>query len=184
MAALRAGVRTIEHGTYLDDEAAEAMKEAQAVLVTTRFVKERMLAHGKRTGLPDYAYAKLVATAGVHKQAVTRAIAAGVTIAAGTDSITTGADTALPWGLHGLELALLVDCGMSPLQAIEAGTANAPLTLGPQAPKAGQLQVGWDADVICVDANPLDDIGVLTGPEHVTHVWKRGALEKSPAARR
>jgi imidazolonepropionase-like amidohydrolase len=181
MAALAAGVRTIEHGTYLDEEAAAAMKEAGAVLVTTRFVKVRMMEHGLRTGIPDYAYAKLVETAEVHRRAIELAIREGVTIAVGTDSITTGPDTALPWGLHGLELALLVECGMTPAQAIQAATANGPLTLGPQAPRAGRLEEGWDADVIAVAGNPLEEIRILADPSRVTHVWKAGALVKEPA---
>jgi imidazolonepropionase-like amidohydrolase len=182
MAALRAGVRTIEHGTYLDEEAADAMKEAGAILVTTRFVKVRMLEHGQRTGLPDYAYQKLLDTAYVHRDAIALAIRCGVTIAAGTDCLTTGPDTALPWGLHGLELSLLVEAGMTPLAAIQAATAHGPLTLGPQAPKAGRLEAGWDADVVAVSGDPLADITLLAHPENVTHVWKAGRLEKQPRA--
>ena len=178
MAALRAGVRTIEHGTYLDEESAEAMKDAGAILVTTRFVKVRMLAHGKRTGLPDYAYKKLVDTADVHREAVALAIKRGVTIAAGTDSITNGEDTALAWGKHALELELLVEAGMTPLQAIEAATATAPMTIGPQAPQSGQLQVGYEADVLGVTGDPVKDIRILQEASNVTHVWKRGVLEK------
>ena len=181
LAALRAGCRTIEHGTYLDDECAQAMKEAGAILVTTRFVKVRMMAHGERTGLPDYARRKLIETADVHRQAIERAVGSGVPIAAGTDTITCGEDTALPWGLHGLELALLVEAGMSPLQAIEAATATAPRTLGLQAPRSGRLEVGYDADVIAVAESPLEDIRVLSGPAKITHVWKAGHLEKAPA---
>ncbi len=181
MAALRAGVHTIEHGTYLDEEAAEAMKDAGAILVTTRFVKVRLLEHGQRTGLPDYAYKKLVDTADVHRRAVELAIARGVTIAAGTDSITTGPDTALPWGHHALEIEQLVECGMTPLAAIEACTATAPRTLGPQAPQSGQLAVGYDADVIAVARDPLAGIGALRDPDNITHVWKAGRLEKGAA---
>lgn len=180
MAALRAGVKTIEHGTFLDEEAAEAMKEHGAILVTTRFVKVRMLEHGRRTGLPDYAYRKLLDTADIHRQAVELAIRSGVTIAAGTDSLTSGDDSALPWGLHGLEPVLLVEAGMSPLQAIAAVTATAPLTLGPQAPRAGRLEPGWDADLCALAANPLDDINILREADNVTHVWKHGRLEKRP----
>lgn len=178
LAACRAGVRTIEHGTYLDDECVAAMKEAGAILVTTRFVKVRNLEHGKRTGLPDYAYRKLLDTAEVHRGAVELAIREGLTVIPGTDSITSGADTALPWGLHGLELALLVEAGMSPLQVIEAATAKAPLTLGPQAPRAGRLAAGWDADVITLQKNPIDDISVLQRSDNVTHVFKMGRLMK------
>jgi len=183
MAALRAGCRTIEHGTYLDEESAEAMKAAGAILVTTRFVKVRMLEHGRRTGLPDYAYKKLLDTADVHRRAIELAIRSGVTVVAGTDSITTGPDTALPWGLHALELEQLVACGLSPLQAITAATADAPRTLGPQAPRAGLLEAGWDADVIALASDPLADIRLLQDARNVTHVWKAGALVKRPAAR-
>lgn len=178
MAAIRAGVTTVEHGTYLDEEAAEAMKEAGTILVTTRFVKVRMLEHGKRTGLPDYAYKKLVDTAEVHREAIALAIRSGVRIAAGTDSITTGADTALPWGLHALELELLVEAGMTPLDAIAAATADAPATVGPQAPDTGQLREGFDADVIAVAVNPVDDIAALQDRANITHVFKGGRLVK------
>jgi imidazolonepropionase-like amidohydrolase len=63
---------------------------------------------------------------------------------------------------------------MTPLQAIEAATATAPLTLGPQAPKSGRLETGYDADVLTVTANPLDDIAILGRPGHITGVWTKG----------
>ena len=69
---------------------------------------------------------------------------------------------------------------MSNLQAIEAATANGTLTLGPQAPKVGILKDGYDADFIALDKNPLEDIEVLSGPSHITHVWKHGKCYKSP----
>lgn len=181
MAALRAGVKTIEHGTFLDEEAADAMLAAGAILVTTRSVKVRMMAYSQQKGLPDYAMKKLLATADRHREAVALAIQKGVTIAAGTDTLTTGAGSALPWGEHGLELVLLVEAGMTPLQAIEAATATAPLTLGPQAPRSGQLKAGFDADLCAPATNPLDDIRVLSQPHNITHVWKSGQLVKQPA---
>lgn len=183
MAAVRAGVGTVEHGTYLDDEAADAMKAAGTILVTTRFVKIRSAALGKATGLPDYAYEKLVEMTEQHRRAISLAIASGVRIAVGTDSITSGEDSALPWGLHGLELGHLVDCGMTPLQAIEAATAIGPETVGLQGPDSGQLRAGYDADVIALDADPLADISVLAGDAHVTHVWKGGELVKESPSR-
>ncbi|MDN5863876.1 MAG: amidohydrolase family protein [Gammaproteobacteria bacterium] len=179
MAALRAGVHTIEHGTYLDEEAAAAMKEAGAILVTTRFTKVRMR---DDKHLPAYAAKKLAVTADRHREAVELAIRNGVTIASGTDTITSGTDTALRWGLHAWELVYLVEAGMTPLQAIEAATATAPQTLGPQAPRAGRLEAGWDADLCALSANPLDDIKVLADPGNVSHVWKSGRLEKQPAS--
>src|SRR5260221_65612 len=109
---------------------------------------------------------------------VTRAIESGVTIAMGTDIAITGPDRPNGWGSNGAELVHLVKLGMTPLQAIEAATATAPLTLGPQAPKSGRLEAGYDADVITVGADPLADISVLARPEHVTAVWTAGRRVK------
>jgi imidazolonepropionase-like amidohydrolase len=182
MAALRAGVRTIEHGTFLDDECCDAMRESAAILVPTRTIIEDMLAN--KAVVPDYAMAKLEAIADTHAQAVTRAYEHGVTIAMGTDIALTGADLPNSWGQNGSEPGYLVKLGMSPLEAIEAATATGPLTLGPQAPLSGRLAEGYDADVITLDADPLADFGVLGAPDHVTGVWTRGRPVKGarPAA--
>jgi imidazolonepropionase-like amidohydrolase len=180
MAALRAGVRTIEHGTYLDDECCDAMRESGAILVPTRTIIEDMLAY--RDAVPNYAMAKLEALAHIHAQAVTRAYEHGVTIAMGTDIALSGADRPNAWGQNGSEPGYLVKLGMSPLEAIEAATATGPLTLGPQAPHSGQLAEGYDADVITLDADPLADIGVLADPAHVTAVWTTGRQVKGVLA--
>ena len=178
MAALRAGCRTIEHGSYLDDEAAVTMREADAILVPTRFIVERML--GSIDRVPSYARPKITALADSHHRAIGIAHEAGVRIALGTDIVTSGAESLVPWGANGGELAHLVAAGLSPLEAIEAGTANGPMTLGPQAPRSGLLAEGYEADVIALDADPLEDIRVLGEPSHVTHVWKTGRLVKAP----
>jgi len=176
MAALRAGVRTIEHGTYLDDECCDAMRETGAILVPTRTIIEDMLANA--AAVPPYAMAKLEAVADIHAQAVTRAYEHGVTIAMGTDIALTGMDLPNAWGQNGAEPGHLVKLGMSPRDAIEAATATGPLTLGPQAPRTGQLAEGYDADVITLDADPLADIGVLADPGRITSVWSRGRQVK------
>jgi imidazolonepropionase-like amidohydrolase len=178
MAALRAGCHTIEHGSYLDEEAAAAMREAGAILVPTRFIVEQGLKAKDR--LPDYAYEKLVAVADRHFEAMHIAHEAGVTIALGTDIFASGPQAGINWGMNGQEFVHLVDAGMTPMEAIEAGTANGPLTLGPQAPKSGLLAEGYDADLIALVSNPLDDISLLAGPANVTHVWKAGQLVKTP----
>ena len=175
MAAVRAGVRTIEHGTYVDAEAARAMADTGTVLVPTRFVGNAVLGADSTVPMPDFARAKLEVTYRAGREAVGHAIAAGVTIAMGTDIINSGDQ----WGRNGGELALLVECGLSPLQAIEAATANGPLTVGPQATRTGQLAAGFVADVIAVDAHPLDDIAVLGDARQVSHVWRAGHLVKS-----
>jgi imidazolonepropionase-like amidohydrolase len=177
MAAIEAGVRTIEHGTYLDDEACDAMRETGTILVPTRTIVEDILAN--LSAVPEYAAVKLTALAHTHADAVTLAIESGVTIAMGTDIAITGPDRPNAWGSNGAELVHLVKLGMTPLQAIEAATATAPLTLGPQAPKSGRLEAGYDADVITVGADPLADISVLARPEHVTAVWTAGRRVKA-----
>jgi imidazolonepropionase-like amidohydrolase len=176
MAALEAGVRTIEHGTYLDDEGADAMRETGAILVPTRSIVEDILAN--LSSVPDYAAAKLAAIADVHASAVTGAIERGVTIAMGTDIGMTGPDRINAWGSNGSELVHLVRLGMTPLQAIQAATATAPLTLGPQAPRSGKLEAGYDADVITVGGDPIADISLLARPEHITGVWVAGRRVK------
>jgi imidazolonepropionase-like amidohydrolase len=176
IAALRAGVRTIEHGTYLDDECCDAMRETGAILVPTRTVVEDLMAN--ITLVPDYAVAKIELVADIHAQAVTRAYEHGVTIAMGTDILLTGPDLPNTWGTNGAEPGHLVKLGLSPLEAIAAATATAPLTLGPQAPRSGQLAEGYDADVITLDADPVADIGVLADPDRITAVWTRGRKVK------
>jgi imidazolonepropionase-like amidohydrolase len=169
MAALEAGVRTIEHGTYLDEEAAEAMGETGAVLVPTRFIVEHLMTSGRAQGMPDYAYTKIAALADRHAEAMATAVAAGVTVALGTDIWASGM-----WGRNAEELGHLAAAGMTPLQAIEAATANGPLTVGPQAPRVGVVAEGWDADLITVDGDPVADLSVLADPSRITGVWKRG----------
>ena len=174
MAALHAGVKTIEHGTYLDEEVADLMIEKDAILVPTRWIVEFLNVSGKSLNMPDYAYRKLVALIDQHGSAMKIAIQAGVKIAVGTDIFISGEY----WGTNGRELGHLVDAGMTPLGAIEAATAHGPLTIGPQAPRTGHLKAGYHADVITVAGNPLDDIGLLADAANISHIWKDGALVK------
>lgn len=173
MAALDAGIKTIEHGTFLDEEAASAMVETGAILIPTRFIVDLLVREGEAHGMPEYAKEKIQMTAEAHADGMALAIEKGVKIALGTDIWATGV-----WGRNAEELPLMVDCGMTPLQAIETATANAPATLGPQAPNAGQLKDGMDADVICVSGDPSSDVAVLADPENVTHVFKGGVRYK------
>jgi imidazolonepropionase-like amidohydrolase len=115
-------------------------------------------------------------------QAIGIAHQAGVSIALGTDIFSSNPAMGLHWGMNGREFGHLVNAGLTPIEAIESGTANGPSTLGPQAPRSGQLAKGYDADIIAVASSPLEDISVLADPANVTHVWKAGALVKSPVA--
>ncbi len=174
MAALRAGVQTIEHGSYLTEESARMMVDHGAILVPTRFVVAALLE--MEDVLPPYVWKKALMIGDRHEMALKIAVATGVKIAMGTDIFVSGP----MYGTNSLEVKYLIDAGMTPLEAIEAATANGPLTLGPQAPKSGQLVEDYDADVIAFDVNPLDDMSVWGDPDRVTHVWKAGKLAKEP----
>lgn len=175
MAALRAGVQTIEHGSYLDEEAARVMIEQDAILVPTRFIVAQLVE--MEDLLPRYAYEKGVTIADRHAEALKVAVATGVKIAMGTDIFISGDS----YGRNGLEIRHLQDAGLSALEAIEAATATGPLTLGPQGPRSGQLVAGYDADVIAVDFDPLQDSSGWGDRDRVTHVWKAGKAVKGPS---
>ena len=173
MAAIEAGVGSIEHGTYLDEEVCAAMRERGVLLVPTRLIVSDLIAAGQGP-LTDAMWQKLVATDERHRDAVALAHQEGVTIAMGTDVAISVAGAPVSWGRHGHELALLCDAGLTPLEAIEAATANGPRSLGPRAPRSGQLTVGYDADVLIVEGDPLADITVLADPTNVHGVWVGG----------
>jgi imidazolonepropionase-like amidohydrolase len=175
IAALEAGVSTIEHGTYLDDEVCTAMKETGAILVPTRAIVEEILASDTA---PDYVMEKGRAVSAAHAEAIVRAHEAGVVLASGSDFFSSGRRLPAAWGDNGRELPLLVAAGLSPLEAIEAATATGPRTLGPQAPRSGLLAVGYDADVITLDDDPLADIRVLADSDRIVGVWKSGVRVK------
>jgi imidazolonepropionase-like amidohydrolase len=174
MAALEAGVKTIEHGSYLDEEAARLMIELDAILVPTRFVVVQLVE--AEDILPRYAYEKIIAIADDHAEALKTAVAAGVRIAMGTDIFISGD----AYGRNSLEIVHLQNAGLSALEAIEAATATGPLTLGPQGPQSGQLVAGYDADVIAIDFDPLQDNSGWGDRDRVTHVWKVGEAVKTP----
>jgi imidazolonepropionase-like amidohydrolase len=175
VAALRAGVQTIEHGSFMDEEAADLMVETGAIYVPTRFVVDQLL--GMEDILPPYAYRKGLIVADAQAAAMKLAVAKGVKIAMGTDIFVSGD----MYGRNSLEIKFLQDAGMTALDAIEAATANGPDTLGPQAPLSGRLRDGYDADVIAIDFNPLEDNSGWGDPDRVTHVWQAGRNVKAPA---
>jgi imidazolonepropionase-like amidohydrolase len=148
------------------------MVEAGAILVPTRFVVDQLLQMPEV--LPAYAYRKGQMVAEYHEQAMKIAVAAGVKIATGTDIFMSGD----MYGRNGQEIRHLIEAGMAPIDALEAATANGPETLGPQAPLSGQLKEDFDADVIALDFNPLDDWTAWGDANRVTHVWQAGEKVK------
>ncbi|KAK4501375.1 hypothetical protein PRZ48_007183 [Zasmidium cellare] len=178
MAALQAGCLTIEHGSFLDDETIDVMLEKGAMLVATRAIIEGLLA--MKEHLTPVMREKLLHVADAHSASYKLAVQRGVKIALGTDTFSSPkAGGTFGYGKNGQELLFATLAGLSPLEAIEAATANGPLTLGPQAPLSGQLRKGYDADFIAVESNPLDDISILADSSNVTHIWKGGSSVKS-----
>jgi imidazolonepropionase-like amidohydrolase len=165
--AVRAGIRSIEHGIYLDDEAIDLMLQRGTWLVPTLVAPLGVLdAADAGASLPASSVEKAKAVVEVHQQAVGRAIAAGVKLAMGTDS------GVAPHGANLRELDLLVRCGMSPQQALVATTSSAAELMG-LGDELGTLEPGKRADLVILDGDPLE---VATLRERVRQVWKDGAL--------
>ncbi|RMZ83855.1 hypothetical protein DV737_g1513, partial [Chaetothyriales sp. CBS 132003] len=177
MAAVRAGATTIEHGSYIDDEAAKLMVSQGVTLVPTRTVAVANLSD--LDSLTPETRAKMIVVAAHQKKAYATAVRHGVKIALGTDIVGVNPHSVSRHGRNGHELAYAVEAGLTPLQAIEAGTINAAETLGKQMPKKGLIRVGWDADLIALDENPLENIRLFADPNNIKNIWKAGLHVKS-----
>ncbi len=166
-AAIRNGIRSIEHGIFLDDEAIGQMLERGTYLVPT-LIAPRGVLEAAEAGVPvpPEAVAKTKMVMEEHTASVTKAIGAGVKVAMGTDSGVT------PHGQNLRELPLMVECGMSPAEALVATTRTAAELLG-IADSTGTLEPGKVADVVVVDGDALD-VHDLAG--RVRRVYQGGTL--------
>jgi len=166
-AAVRAGIRSIEHGIFLDDEAIAMMLERGTWLVPTLLAPQGVLdAEAAGAAIPAASVRKAHEVIDIHRAAVRRAIAAGVKIAMGTDSGVT------PHGHNLRELALLVENGMTPLGAMLATTRSAAELIGVE-DELGSIEPGKKADLVVVDGDPFDyaDLGA-----RVRAVYQDGRL--------
>jgi imidazolonepropionase-like amidohydrolase len=167
--ALKAGVRTIEHGSFLDEEGIDLLLTQDAYLVPT-LAAFKTIKYGKEGGVPEYTIEKVQYFQTAHTKNLKKAMAAGVNIIVGTDAGT-------PFNYHGesaYELECLVDNGFTEMQAIQAATKTAAQAL--LLPDLGTLEKGKVADLIVVDGNPLKDIKILQNVEKVKMVYKGGQL--------
>ncbi|TCP34059.1 amidohydrolase family protein [Sphingomonas sp. BK235] len=167
-AALEAGVDSIEHGSYLDDEAIRLFKARGAYLVPTEIAPLAALAQARAGALPPAAIPKAEAAAAALHASHRKAWAAGVKFAFGTDSgVSRHGDNAT-------EFAHLVDLGMTPAQAIRSATVAAAELLGRD--DLGVIAPGKRADLIAVAGSPLADVRRL---EKVAFVMHRGVVAKA-----
>jgi imidazolonepropionase-like amidohydrolase len=161
-----AGVDSIEHGSYINDEAIAEMKKNGTYLVPTLYLEDWMLESGH---LPPFYHQKMVDVSAVAKGNIKRAMQAGVKIALGTDA------AVYPHGLNGHELDVYVNqLGMAPLAALQSATINAADLMG-WSTKTGTLEPGKWADIIAVEKNPVEDVRVL---QNVKFVMKAGVVYK------
>jgi len=163
--AIRAGIDSIEHGTFWDDEALRMMRERGVVLVPTLTTRVG-LAESK---FPPAVKAKAEMAVSQQDNLVRRALSLGVKIALGTDA------AVYPHGDNALEFKLLVADGMTPAQALQSGTRTAAELLGLD-DKVGTLKPGMLADIVAVPGNPLDNIQAT---QSVFFVMKGGTIYRN-----
>lgn len=171
--AVRAGVSSIEHGSFLDEEGAKLMAEHGTYLVPTMMAGEAVLRASDNGLLTPFIAAKAQAAAAAMRNATKIAKRAGVPIALGTDN---GVGT---HGANGHEFTLMVEWGgLTPMEAIVAGTSSAAKLLGWEA-RIGTLAAGKLADVVAVAGDPTANVRTL---EQATFVMKNGVVYKGEGA--
>jgi imidazolonepropionase-like amidohydrolase len=147
---VRAGIRSIDHGLFLDDEAISLMLERGTYLVPTLVAPEGVIrAAEEGAQIPEASLAKAKDVMGAHRESFARAVEAGVAIAMGTDSGVT------PHGENLRELALMVEGGMTPSAAMVATTKTAAELMGLD-DELGTVEAGKRADLVVVDGDPFE----------------------------
>jgi imidazolonepropionase-like amidohydrolase len=164
--AVRAGVRSIEHGSYLDDEGIALMKKHGTWLVADIYNGDYTEEVGHRDGWSEEILRKNRETTDIQREGFRKAVAAGVNIGYGTDA------GIYPHGDNGKQFAYMVRYGMTPIEAIRSATIDAAAALG-RGQELGAVAAGRYADLVAVTGDPLADVTRL---EHVSGVIKEGRL--------
>jgi imidazolonepropionase-like amidohydrolase len=172
--AIRAGVTSIEHGSFLDDEALDMMKQHGTYLVPTLMAVQGLQEQlDKGIYLPPAIEAKARAAIAAIRLTFQRAVAKGVKIGLGTDA------AVYPHGRNAEEFHQMADLGLKPIDALKAGTSADADLLG-IADKLGTLEANKIADVVAVPGNPVENIRQT---EHVFFVMKEGVVYKNDRAK-
>src|SRR5262249_45602496 len=170
--AVRAGVASIEHGSLLDDEGIQLMKQRGTYLVADIYNDDYILAEYARLKYPEKILDKERQIGRLQRENFQRAARAGVKMAFGTDA------GVYPHGWNAKQFAHMVRWGLSPMQAIQSATTAAADLLG-WGDRVGTVAPGYLADLVAVDGDPLSDVTTL---EHVRFVMKGGRVFKNVAA--
>jgi len=166
--AVLAGVDSIEHGSYINDEDIELMKQHGTYLVPTVYLGDWLLENDSKLGLTPDMIEKANIVIPEARKNLAHAFQSGVKVAFGTDA------AVYPHGLNAHEFPVMVKLGLTPLQAIQSATINAADLIG-WADRVGSLEPGRFGDLIAVDGDPLADTSVL---ENVAFVMKGGQVVK------
>jgi imidazolonepropionase-like amidohydrolase len=166
--ALAAGVDSIEHGSFIDDEGIRMMKTWHAFLVADIYNDDYIVAHGKEVGMTDEQIAKEKTVGRTQRQNFAKAYKAGVRIAFGTDA------GVYPHGDNAKQFATMVAWGVPAAVAIRSATSEAAELIG-RSNEVGTLTAGKYADLIAVDGDPLADVTLL---QHVRVVVQGGVVVK------
>jgi len=167
--AVIAGVNSIEHGSIMDTETLQLMKQKGTWYVPTIFVPDYVVQEFAKKGYPEKILNKARSISPFTSTSFSNAVKAGVKIAFGTDA------GVFPHGLNARQFSYMVKYGQTPMQAIQSATINAANLLG-KSNQIGSIEKGKFADIIAVEGNPLDNISIL---ENVTFVMKGGVIYKN-----
>ncbi|MCB2113742.1 MAG: amidohydrolase family protein [Parvularculaceae bacterium] len=166
--AIRAGVDTIEHASYLDKEAIGMAKARGVYLSMDIYNTEYTQAEGRKNGVLEESLRKDAEIAEIQRESFRAAVKAGAKVIYGTDS------GVYPHGDNGKQFVWMVKYGMTPMQALKSATSLAAEALG-QEKMLGRISPGYAADIIAVDGDPLADVSVL---ESVDFIMKEGEIYK------
>jgi imidazolonepropionase-like amidohydrolase len=169
--AVRAGARSIEHGSLIDDEAIDLMAERGTYLVADIYCGDYIAEEGLRRGWPDAILRKNEDTTDAQREGFQKAVKAGVKVAFGTDS------GVYPHGWNARQLPYMVRFGMTSMQAVQSATIVAAELMGWH-DRIGSIEPGKLADLVAVEGDPLEDVARLTD---MAFVMKGGEVLKGPS---
>ena len=165
--AIRAGIDSIEHCSFMDDEAIKMAIKAGTYLSCDIYNTEYTLAYGAANGVPEANINKEKQVSQAQRDSFRKAVKAGAKMVFGSDA------AIYPHGDNGMQFSRMVTFGMTPVQALQAATINSAALI--KQDNLGQIKAGFMADIIAVDGNPLDNISLM---ENVTFVMKDGVVYK------